>query len=211
MRMPTELLPSPRRWSLNDPPPFLEAYPTISVGAAYREGKQGRDHVVWRDDKRVITGAAQAIWNSPECLMLRYRIEERPYYDARSGEVGLSVVWKGSQENNRRPFVVCPRCGAHVDVLVHMGEWLCGKTTRHGLKHRSACLSKEVRWSEKLAELEGQIAVAEALGTIGRTHQKHLAERDGLLARLNYRPVTANTLQLARVTTEWVQAVMLAP
>ena len=206
MRLPSELQPPPRRWSLHHRPPFVEAYPTFSVGEAYRQAKKGADHLVWRDRDQIVTGAARACWASPQRLVVAFRIEERPYYDACSGELALDVTWKGSQENNRRPFAACPACGRHVDVLVHAKNWCCASKS-HGLRHRSARLRDETRLSEALADLEGAIKVDQALGSTGKAHRARLEQRGVLLAKLGDRRPTANALHLTVVTTEWVQPV----
>lgn len=206
MRLPSELQPAPRRWSLHHRPPFVEAYPTFSVGEAHRQAKHGIDHLVWRDRNRIVTGAARACWLSPQRLVVTFGIEERPYYDACSGELALDVTWKGSLDNNRRPFAPCPACGRHVDVLVHAGDWCCASKA-HGLRHRSARLPDDVRCSEALADLEGAIEVDQALGATGKAHRGRVEQRDALLAKLGDRRLTANALHLAVVTTEWVRPI----
>lgn len=204
MRLPISLAPPRTRLSLENRPDYPEAYPRLSVGEADRRCRDGYDHLLWRDTKRIVAGAARATWTGRGELGLRYLVEEREYLEQAAGELTLRITWKGSQENNRRPFAACPECGRDVDVLVFHGRWCC-TGGRHGLRHRTARLSQEVRWSEELADLEGAIAIAEAIGSSGKRLQAKVDQRDELLARLKHRTVTANVMQLARYTGEWVR------
>lgn len=200
-------MPSPpARWSLRSPPPFIEAYPTLSVGEVARQLAEDRDHLIWRDRYEHVVGIARAEWLDPEHLAIRHRIEEQPYYDSQSGELTLPVTWKGSAENNKRPFTQCPLCQRSVDILVFAGSWHCS-SPHHGLRYRSAGLSQVVRWSEKLAEVEGMLAVDQVLGATGKKHLKRAIEREALLVNLRHRSLEANSLQLVIISREWVRPV----
>lgn len=205
MRLPSELQPAPRRWSLRDCPTFVEAYPALSIGEAHRQGRGGRAQLLWRNQKEHVTGAARIEWLGSDTLIVAYRIEEQTFLDEETGQISFDVIWKGSHDNNQRPFAACPLCRRHADIMVFVGVWCCG--TKHGLRHRSAQLRKEVRWSEALTDVEGEIALDQHRGLAGGAHRARIAKRDLLIDRLGQRRVTANVLALAINTADWVQPV----
>lgn len=193
-------------------PGYVEAYPRISVGAVFREGRAERTHLLWRDRSDLVVGAARVADTSREAVSLHYVADELPYADPSAGEVVLRLIWKGSRKDNARPFSCCPECPRHVDVLVlRERHWACACC--HRLKHRSAVLREEVRWSERLADLEAEISFGKPVAMREPVFRAKMEERDKLAERLNGKPVTANAECLARVSTEWIKtsALVMSP
>jgi hypothetical protein len=192
-----------RRWTRREMPTYVEAYPRISIGAALREAGAGRAHLLWRDRGELVVGAACIEDQSRETVLLHYAADELPYAAESAGEVKLKLNWKGSRRDNARPFADCPQCPRHADVLVLRERcWAC--LGCHRLKYRSALLREEVRWSEHLADLEAEISVGKLAGMREPAFRARVEERDHLARRLGGKPVTANSLYLTRISTEWI-------
>lgn len=170
-----------------------------------RVARAGRTHLLWRDRRDLVVGAAHVEVTARDALMLHYAVGEMPYGDESAGDLALRLVWKGSRPDNARPFAQCPKCPRHVDVLVlRDGRWAC--TRCHQLKHRSALLSEEVRCSERLADLEAEIRIGKLAALRATALSAKINQRDDLAERLNGKPVTANALYLTRISTEWIKA-----
>lgn len=201
-----------RRRSRFELPGYVEAFPRINVGAAIRKAGAGRSHLLWRDRHDLVIGAACVAVTAREAVSLHYAADELPYADASDGDVALRLIWKGSRRDNARPFACCPECPRHVDVLVHRERyWACAGC--HQLKHRSAVLREEVRWSERLADLEAEIRVGKPVAMREPVFRAKIDERDKLAERVSGKPVTANAECLARISTEWIKtpALVMSP
>jgi ribosomal protein L37AE/L43A len=193
-----------RQWTLQERPPYLEADPRVSIGAVMRERRYGRTHLLWRDQRGNVVGAACFDGASAVSLALHYTASDSPYVERSAGELAFRLVWKGSEEHNKRPFAYCPRCPRHVDVLVlSQSCWACAKC--HRLRNRTATLRNEVRWSERLAAIgEEEASSPDENGVAEQIFDAATPERIRLARRLNHKRVTANALYLVRVDAEWI-------
>ncbi|WP_445191810.1 hypothetical protein ACT009_14720 [Sphingomonas sp. Tas61C01] len=209
MTVPTWVEPrqAAQRWTWENKPGYIEAYPRISVGEVLREARAGRTHLLWRDRQHRAIGAASVEITSKEAVDLHYAADELPYSDESAGDLPLRLAWKGSLPHNKRPFAHCPKCSRSVDVLVlREGRWACTKC--HKLIHRSALLSEEVRWSERLADVEAEIGMGRPAASRTSAFAAKLVQRDDLLQRLAGKRITANVLYLTRISTEWIHTPM---
>lgn len=190
---------------MQDQPPFLEAYPVLRVGEALRALTRGAPHIMWRDRRDLPAGVAEISYAAGR-LQARFSLEDRAYLHAVRGEMTFAVTWKGSRDDNKRPFASCPRCQRDVDVLVCNGAWLCARC--HGLKNRSWFLAEPVRLTEQLAEVEGKIA-SELLA--GRALEQAERDHDRLRERLGDHRLSASAPYLEVITREWVTPLNLVP
>lgn len=139
------------------PPTYVEAYPVLNVAEARRAARSGRSMCFWRDGRRLVAvatvdlaaGDRLTVRLAEPDLLLKQGI--RPV-----GSYEFVVVYKGSQENNKRPLLICPACDrARSGLVLISRDWRCQEC--HGLHYRSALVGTVVRRAEKYARLAREL------------------------------------------------------
>ena len=145
-------------WRSHEPRTYVEAYPRLNIVDCARGAVLGRNYCLWERDGEIVGGAAFS-WRSRDALHLSYNHQPERGVPC-AGSTTLDIAYVGSDEDNRRAVVRCPICRLNRSgVVLKEGIWACRRC--HGLGYRSAMVGTAVRRAEKLARLEGELAMLE--------------------------------------------------
>ena len=134
---------------------YVEAHPVFNSAHARRMANRGANLCLWENSRGKLVAVAEFSWSSPTELHLRHKYAPEAGIPV-EGELIVAIHYEGSQENNKRPLMRCPRCGLHRSALVLVqGHWYCRRC--HGLDYRSNKIGSAVRRAEKYARVAAEL------------------------------------------------------
>lgn len=182
---------------------YVEAFPILNAAHCRRAAVRGASLVHWVGGAGRLVGAAEAAWRSPDRLAIRYCVESEAGLTDQ-GDIELEIAYEGSGDNNKRPVIVCPRCGdQRSSVVLYDRSWYCRLC--HGLRYASAVVGTPVRRAEKYRKLEAelrQMVRSSRRADVVERKRQEVAEAL-TLAGPKPHPV-ANSNYAFRVSAKWV-------
>lgn len=169
-----------------EPPAYLEAYPRLSIGEAWKNQKVSRTVLLWRNNHHHVAGIVEVTWATRDTIVLMPHIKDADYYEGSVAREVLNIIWKGSTPGNERPYAECCACKRHIEVVIYNElAWRCKSC--HNLKNRSAILDEVCNITLQLASIEKEISDGRPRGMSQRVFDDKQREIGDLTVRLRRR------------------------